>query len=214
MTSRHRILTIVAVLVGILCVAAAVVFKPWLIFVDTRVADSIPQVAVETPSGSTPAVPGGQAGATAPAAEAAAAPATIETIETAETAETAETPETAEAPEARQISAGTFISHEHPTSGSASIIEQADGTRVLAITSLDTTMGPDVHVWLSAADVVEGRDGWFTAGGADFLDLGPIKGNQGDQLYAIPDDADLSRYRAVDLWCVQFGVSFGAAQLL
>ncbi|MDQ1060287.1 hypothetical protein QFZ23_004188 [Arthrobacter globiformis] len=40
-----------------------------------------------------------------------------------------------------------------------------------------------------------------------------IKGNLGNQVYAIPEDVDLAKYRSVDLWCVQFSVSFGAAQL-
>jgi hypothetical protein len=70
-----------------------------------------------------------------------------------------------------------------------------------------------VHVWLSAADVVEGRAGWYTAGSAEHHDLGLIKGNQGNQVYEIPKSVDLSKYKSVDLWCVQFSVSFGAAQL-
>ena len=111
------------------------------------------------------------------------------------------------------LASGTFTSHEHETSGSVSIVEQPDGSRVLAIAGLDTSNGPDVHVWLSASDVVEGFDGWFVAGGAPYLDLGLIKGNLGDQVYEIPPDADLSQYRSVALWCVQFSVSFGAAQL-
>jgi hypothetical protein len=127
-------------------------------------------------------------------------------------------PEASEPPEPPtgpvELASGSFISHEHATTGTARIIENADGTRVLALENLDTSNGPDVHVWLSAADVVEGTDGWYTAGDADFVDLGLIKGNQGNQVYPIPDDVDLSGIRSVDLWCVQFGVSFGAAQLL
>ena len=111
------------------------------------------------------------------------------------------------------LASGTFTSHEHETSGTVSIVEQPDGSRVLAIAGLDTSNGPDVHVWLSASDVVEGFEGWFVAGGAPYLDLGLIKGNLGDQVYEIPPDADLSQYRSVALWCVQFSVSFGAAQL-
>ena len=45
------------------------------------------------------------------------------------------------------------------------------------------------------------------------LDLGMIKGNQGNQIYDIPADVDLAAYPTVDLWCVQFAVSFGAAAL-
>jgi hypothetical protein len=41
-----------------------------------------------------------------------------------------------------------------------------------------------------------------------------IKGNQGNQVYDIPADVDLAVYPSVDLWCVQFSVSFGAAALM
>ena len=112
------------------------------------------------------------------------------------------------------LSSGTFVSHEHETTGTVRIVQNPDGTRVLAIENLSTTNGPDVRVWLSAADTVEGLDGWFLAGSADYLELGPIKGNLGNQLYDIPADADLSLYPSVSLWCVQFGVSFGGAQLV
>lgn len=111
------------------------------------------------------------------------------------------------------LSSGSFVSQEHTTTGTATIIENPDGTRVLAIENLDTSNGPDVHVWLSAADAVEGFDGWYLAGGAAYVDLGAIKGNQGNQVYEIPAEVDLTGYRSVSLWCVQFSVGFGAAQL-
>lgn len=116
-------------------------------------------------------------------------------------------------PQPVEVASGTFVSQEHTTTGTVRIIENPDGTRVLAIENLDTSNGPDVHVWLSAADAVEGFDGWFLAGGAAYFDLGAIKGNQGNQLYDIPAEVDLSAYRSVSLWCVQFSVGFGAAQL-
>jgi hypothetical protein len=112
------------------------------------------------------------------------------------------------------LASGDFVSHEHATSGTATIVQNPDGSRVLAIAGLDTSNGPDLHVWLSAADVVEGVDGWYTAGSAAYIDLGPLKGNLGDQVYEIPADADLSTIRGVDIWCVRFSVSFGAAPLL
>ena len=111
------------------------------------------------------------------------------------------------------LASGAFVSHEHATSGTATIVQNPDGSRVLAIAGLDTSNGPDLHVWLSAADLVEGTDGWYTAGSASYIDLGPLKGNLGDQVYEIPADADLSTIRSVDIWCVRFSVSFGAAQL-
>ncbi|HYN31091.1 MAG TPA: DM13 domain-containing protein, partial [Ilumatobacteraceae bacterium] len=49
--------------------------------------------------------------------------------------------------------------------------------------------------------------------GADFVDLGDLKGNVGPQNYEIPPDVDLDRYSTVVVWCVRFGVAFGSADL-
>ena len=46
-----------------------------------------------------------------------------------------------------------------------------------------------------------------------FVELGSLKGNSGDQNYEIPADVDLSKYRAVTIWCNRFGVNFGTAPL-
>jgi hypothetical protein len=40
-----------------------------------------------------------------------------------------------------------------------------------------------------------------------------IKGNMGDQNYTLGPDVDLSKYRAVSVWCKRFSVNFGAAPL-
>ena len=192
--SRRRTWTIAAVVAAVGLVIGLVVFKPWLLFVDVRVDEQLPIVA------SAPA----QAEPTPPT------PLTS-TPGTASTATPTPTP-TSAGPV--QLAMGTLISHEHTTTGTVRIIQQADGARVLTLENLDTSNGPDVHVWLSAAHVVEGTAGWFTAGSADYYDLGLIKGNQGNQVYQIPAEVDLSKYPAVDLWCVQFSVSFGAAELV
>lgn len=156
---------VVAVIIG------GVVFKPWLLFVNTEINDEIPVAASAPPTDGSPAQ--------------------VPVV----------------------VSQGSFISHEHDTSGSVSIIEKPDGTRVLAIEDLSTTTGPDVHVWLSAGEVIPGVSGWRTAGDAAHVDLGQIKGNRGDQVYTIPAGTDLGAHPAVVLWCVQFSVSFGAAEL-
>ncbi|MXS74135.1 MULTISPECIES: DM13 domain-containing protein [unclassified Microbacterium] len=165
---------------------AGLLFQPWLLFVDVRVADRIP-----SPQATTSAV--------------------MEPVEMADPATEDATPAPPAGP--RDLAAGSLISHEHETSGSVRIIENPDGTRQLALVGLATSNGPDVHVWLSAGPVVEGRDGWYTAASYDHVDLGPLRGNLGDQLYDIPADVDLSTFRTVDLWCERFGVSFGAAAL-
>lgn len=174
--NRRKLAILLGALLAAAIVVAALVFKPWLLFVDVRVDETLPVAVSPEPSVVAPT---------------ASAPPEVPV----------------------QLSAGTFTSHEHDTSGTVRIVQNPDGSRVLAIENLDTSNGPDVHVWLSAADVVEGTDGWYLAGSAGYLDLGPLKGNLGNQLYDIPADTDLGDYRSVALWCVQFSVSFGAAQL-
>jgi Electron transfer DM13 len=49
---------------------------------------------------------------------------------------------------------------------------------------------------------------------AAFVDLGVMKGNIGDQNYALGADLDLAKYRTVSVWCKRFSKNFGAAPLM
>jgi hypothetical protein len=48
---------------------------------------------------------------------------------------------------------------------------------------------------------------------AGFVELGKLKGTQGDQNYDIPSGVDLEKYRAATIWCYRFSVNFGTAPL-
>jgi Electron transfer DM13 len=108
------------------------------------------------------------------------------------------------------LESGQFYTILHPTAGTATIYQMGDGTRVLRFTSFSTSNGPDVHVYMVAAD--DAKD-IATVQKAGFVDLGVIKGNIGDQNYALASDLDLAKYRAVSIWCKRFSVNFGAAAL-
>jgi Electron transfer DM13 len=108
------------------------------------------------------------------------------------------------------IESGMFYSILHPTKGTATIIQMPDGSHVLRFTDFSTSNGPDVHVYMVASD--DAND-VATVQHAGFIDLGPIKGNIGDQNYTLTSDVDLSKYRAVSIWCKRFSVNFGAAAL-
>ena len=111
------------------------------------------------------------------------------------------------------LATGSFISHEHETTGSVSILRLADGTRVLRLEDLSTSNGPDLKVWLTDAPVIEGTEGWRVFDDGAWVDLGALKGNVGSQNYAIPADVDLAQLTSVSIWCDRFDVSFGAAEL-
>lgn len=113
-----------------------------------------------------------------------------------------------------EMFSGALISHEHKTTGVVKILELEDGSRVLRLEGFATSDGPDLEVWLSDAEVVEGFDGWFLADDGDYLSLGKLKGTVGEQNYEIPADVDLERFSSMSIWCVRFAVSFGAAELV
>ena len=108
------------------------------------------------------------------------------------------------------LESGTFHSVLHPTQGTATIYRFADGSRVIRFTNFKTFNGPDVHVYMVAASDATDNASVPRAG---FIDLGSIKGNIGDQNYALSPEVDLSKYRTVSVWCKRFSVNFGAAPL-
>ncbi len=105
---------------------------------------------------------------------------------------------------------GNFKSLAHETKGLATIYKLADGKQTLRLTEFETSNGPDVHVYLTGAEVEKGSDAVMAAG---FVDLGSMKGNKGDQNYVIPADVDLTKYKNVSIWCARFSVNFGSARL-
>lgn len=109
-----------------------------------------------------------------------------------------------------QVASGEFHDGAHETKGMASVFQLADGKKTLRLTNFSTSNGPDVHVYLVAANDAKDAD---TVTKAGFLDLGSIKGNIGDQNYDLPENVDLAKYRAVTIWCKRFSVNFGTAPL-
>jgi Electron transfer DM13 len=100
---------------------------------------------------------------------------------------------------------GGFRSLAHDTSGTARIVKLAAGGRVLTITDLETDNGPDLRVYLVAGG--SGDDV------SQNVDLGALKGNIGNQQYAVPADVDPATYTSVVVWCRAFSVAFGRADL-
>ena len=109
-----------------------------------------------------------------------------------------------------RLASGRFHTNAHETKGEATIYRLDDGRRVLRLTEFSTSNGPDVRVYLVAAADVQKEDAAKRAG---IVDLGALKGNIGDQNYDVPEGLDLTKYRAVSIWCRRFSVNFGAAPL-
>jgi Electron transfer DM13 len=107
------------------------------------------------------------------------------------------------------VAEGRFRSLGHATSGRAAVLEVDGGRRFLRLDDLHTSNGPDLFVYLSATAADGPRDSFDD----EFLSLGRLKANQGNQNYEIGAGVRLDRYRSVVIWCRRFTYAFGAAAL-
>jgi electron transfer DM13 len=100
----------------------------------------------------------------------------------------------------------------HQTSGRATIYKSADNKQYLRLSDFATSNGPDVHVLLAKSDD-KTLDQEIVNGDFDTVELGSLKGNQGDQNYDLPGNVDLEKYQAVVVYCERFHAIFGVAKL-
>jgi hypothetical protein len=113
---------------------------------------------------------------------------------------------------AKTLFTGTFHGKVHNTSGRATVYQEADGRLVLRLTNFKTSNGPDVHVVLIAAKDAD-DDANFLKNSTEKIELGVLKGNEGDQNYDIPKGTDLQKFQAVSIYCERFNANFDAAPL-
>jgi hypothetical protein len=109
------------------------------------------------------------------------------------------------------VATGTFHGAAHPTSGRATIYSSG-GKETLRMTHFKTSNGPDVHVVLIAATDAQYSENFFDKN-IQRVELGKLKGNEGDQDYNIPAGTDLSKFKAVSIYCVRYNANFGTAPL-
>ena len=90
----------------------------------------------------------------------------------------------------------------HDAEGVTYTIPLENGDNVLRLEDFKSTNGPDLYVYLSTDKHA-----------SDFVNLGELKANSGNQNYEIPNNVDLDKYNTVLIWCKAFGVLFGSAEL-
>lgn len=113
---------------------------------------------------------------------------------------------------ATPLETGTFHGKVHKTAGRATIYRESDGRLLLRLTNFRTSNGPDVHVVLIAAKDAD-DDANFLKNSTEKVELGTLKGNEGDQNYDIPAGTDLKKFQTVSIYCERFNANFGAAPL-
>ena len=91
----------------------------------------------------------------------------------------------------------------HHVAGNVKVVSLTDGSKILRLENFKSTNGPNVHVYLST----DKRP-------TDYVDLGKLKANNGDQNYIIPSGTDVTKHNIVLIWCKDFSVLFGSAVLI
>ena len=111
-----------------------------------------------------------------------------------------------------QVATGDFKDADafHRGSGQAIIYSAPGGGHLLRLENLDVTNGPALHVILSTHEDPTRGDEVKLPG---YADLGPLKGNRGNQNYTIPENVDVSAIRSVVIYCKPFSVVFSVATL-
>ena len=224
----------IAVIVVGLGIFGIAYFEPHKLWIDEEVNEDFPApVAVATTSPSTTAAPESPAPDTTTAPDPVAAttstqtaggsdeesststqPTASETTTTTAAAPTTTTlPPTTTAPVPQGpvlLSSSEWISLGHPGTGTVLVYRQPDGSHVIRFENLDVSNGPDLLVILSASPLVDDR-GAYSA--VEYLSLGDLKGNQGNQNYEVSADVSLDDFQTVAIWCRRFNYTFNAADI-
>lgn len=167
---------------------------------DVAIVDEAP--ADETPAEAPPATEDEvEDEVEEPPAEQAPAPVEEETPEEETVEEETVEEQPATPGEIVTIASGNFASiNGYSVTGDALVLNNGTEERFLRFENFVSDNGPDLKVYLRAAN-------------GDFVSLGDLSGNIGDQNYAIPVDVDLSVFTNVEIWCERFSAGFGVATL-
>lgn len=203
--ARHRSFWAACAAAVLLLVAGLYWFQPWRLVTDTVVADAVPELAPAPAAADSPAA--------APVPPSAGAPSSPAADSSAASSPAADSPGAPVADRNRLLSSGTFVTHEHETTGTVQVVRLADGRRQLVLRGLATSDGPDLRVWLSDQPVKRGAAGWRVFDDGAYHEVSRLRGNRGNQVYDLPASVDLAELRSVSIWCKRFAVSFGAAAL-
>jgi hypothetical protein len=117
----------------------------------------------------------------------------------------------------QELLTGDFVALDPMRSalGSASIYKLSDGRTIVRLQNLDALNGPDMHVLLSAYPQPTTREELDQVKQYE-IDLGPLKGNQGNQNYIITDPAfNIDNYTqgSVVLYSTRYDLVFSFAPL-
>lgn len=109
------------------------------------------------------------------------------------------------------VARGSFTEIDliHTGSGTATIYQLADNSRILRLEDFSMTNGPDLRVILTVRSEPRKPE----EVGTDYIELDRLKGNVGNQNYAVPAEVNLNVYKGVVIYSLQYKVIFTTAAL-
>ncbi|MDQ3659710.1 MAG: DM13 domain-containing protein [Actinomycetota bacterium] len=112
-------------------------------------------------------------------------------------------------PALETLAAGRFRALAHSVSGRAKLLELHNGDLYLRFEDFTIENGPDLRVYVANARATSEAEAF----GRNFIDLGPLKGNVGDQNYKVPAGAVRGTLNSAVIWCRRFSVGFAVAPI-
>lgn len=108
------------------------------------------------------------------------------------------------------LATGAFVTVAHEGTGDVQLISLGQNSdTIVRLENLDVLNGPDLRVVLSKSSDVE-KSGHL----GEYVDLGALKGNKGNQNYVVPKNINVSEYHSVVVYCKAFRVVFNSANLV
>ncbi|MFN5133776.1 MAG: DM13 domain-containing protein [Chitinophagaceae bacterium] len=105
-------------------------------------------------------------------------------------------------PNATVLVKGNFSgANSYTVNGTVEIIND-NNQKKLVFKNFNSSNGPDLRVYLAT-----------TTGAFAFISLGNLKSTNGQQVYDISGMPDFAQYKFALIWCQQFSVLFGSAEL-
>ena len=97
-------------------------------------------------------------------------------------------------------------------SGNAFLSQHEDQYN-LTFTDFEVTNGPALVVYAVKTSSTKNESVKDAIANGDFIDLGTLKGNIGDQNYLLKKKFDSKEYQVISIWCQRFSRNFGSAHL-
>ncbi len=105
-------------------------------------------------------------------------------------------------PTAVLLASGNFSGNmSYSVSGTAEFVND-NGKKKLVLKGFSSSSGPDLKVYIAT-----------TKQATTFINLGNLKSTNGQQVYDISGMPDFAQYKFALIWCQQFSVLFGSAEL-